>query len=61
MKKTLFFFSSFALLLALPCAGESTNRLHFPAAGFTIAPLDAPPGESPQQALMMSLPASFIR
>jgi hypothetical protein len=58
MKKTLFFFSSFALLLALPCAGESTNRLHFPAAGFTIAPLDAPPGESPQQALAMFLPAS---
>jgi hypothetical protein len=58
MKKILCLCSSFALLLALPCAGESTNRLHFPAAGFSIAPLDIPPGESPQQALAMYLPTS---
>ena len=36
---------------------ESTNRLHFAVAGFSIAPLEAPPGESPQQVLMMFLPA----
>lgn len=38
--------------------GQSTNRLQFPAAGFSIAPLDAPPGPSPRQPLMMFLPAT---
>src|SRR5258706_6400943 len=58
MIKKLFFLFSFATLIALENAAESTNRLHFPVAGFTIAPLEAPPGESPQQALMMFLPAA---
>jgi hypothetical protein len=58
MTKKLLLVSSFAILIASASAAESTNRLHFPQAGFTIAPLESPPGESSQQALMMFLPAS---
>lgn len=36
----------------------STNRITFAESGFSIAPLDAPPGRSPQQVLMMLLPAT---
>jgi hypothetical protein len=46
-------------LLALSAgAAESTNRLHFAAAGFSIAPLEAQPGKASCAALMMCLPAS---
>jgi hypothetical protein len=58
MTKKLFLAFSLAMLIASASAAESTNRLHFPQAGFTIAPLESPPGESPQQVLMMFLPAS---
>ncbi len=58
MINKLFAVFSFVLLMASASNAESTNRLLFPAAGFTIAPLDAPPGESIQQPLMMFLPAS---
>ena len=36
--------------------GESTNRLHFAVSGFSIAPLEAPLGQTPQQAIIMFLP-----
>lgn len=39
-------------------AADSTNRLSFPVAGFSIAPLDVSPGENTCQALVMSLPAT---
>ena len=58
MTKKLFFGFFFVMPMALAIAGESTNRLHFPVAGFTIAPLETPPGESAQQALMMFLPVT---
>jgi hypothetical protein len=45
-------------MFILPLAGnaESTNQLRFPIAGFSIAPLEDPPGGSIQQPLMMFLP-----
>ena len=58
MKKNLFFLFWFALCLASASAAESTNRLYFPGAGFTIAPLELQPGDLPQQALIMFLPAT---
>ena len=58
MSKKLCFLLLVGLPIALASAAESTNRLHFPMAGFTIAPLDTPPGETPHQALMMFLPAA---
>jgi hypothetical protein len=58
MMKKLFFVFSFVLLVALASNGQTTNHLHFPKAGFSIAPLEAPPGQSPQQALMMFLPVT---
>lgn len=45
------------LALSLP-AVDSTNRLYFPVTGFSIAPLETPPGEHTCQALMMFLPAT---
>jgi len=45
------------LAFSLPAA-DSTNRLYFPVSGFSIAPLEASPGEKTSQALMMFLPAS---
>ena len=58
MTKKLLIVLSFAVLATSTSFAESTNRLHFPQAGFTIAPLESPPGGSPQQALMMFLPAT---
>lgn len=58
MPKKLFVFCAFAMLLGSATVAESTNRLSFPLAGFTIAPLDTSPGESTQQSLMMFLPAT---
>jgi len=58
MKKKLLLLFSSAMLLGSANAAESTNRLHFPVAGFTIAPLEAPPGESTQLALTMCLPGT---
>ena len=55
---------TFVLLLALgtfnmrTSAAESTNRLLFPAGGFSIKPLETPLGKLPQQALFMALPPS---
>ena len=43
------------LAFSLPAA-DSTNRLHFPVSGFSIAALEAPPREAPRQALVMFLP-----
>jgi len=56
-KKQLFVFG-LAVLVISACRGESTNRLNFHAAGFSIAPLEAPAGQMPQQALMMFLPVT---
>jgi len=39
-------------------ASDSTNRLNFAAAGFSIAPLESSPGSTPYQALMMMLPVT---
>jgi len=36
---------------------QSTNLLHFPASGFSIAPLESKPGRTPQLILTMSLPS----
>ncbi len=47
----------FTVALSLPAA-DSTNRLCFPAAGFSIAPLEVSAGEDRRQALMMFLPAT---
>ena len=58
------FIKTFVLLLTLAAfimrtnAAESTNRLLFPVAGFSIKPLETPFGKAPQQALLMALPAS---
>jgi hypothetical protein len=46
------------MLTFLADAADSTNRLHFPASGFSISPLDVAPGEGTYQTLMMFLPAS---
>ena len=48
------FLATLALSLS---AADSPNRLRFPVAGFSIAPLEAPPGALTCQALMMFLPA----
>jgi hypothetical protein len=37
-------------------AADSTNRLHFPLSGFSIAPLEAPLGEKISQVVVMWLP-----
>jgi hypothetical protein len=58
MTKKLFVLFSIVMLTATTGNAESTNLLCFPAAGFTIAALDAPPGDSTQQALMMFLPVN---
>ena len=44
-------------LLATLQAADSGQRLHFPAAGFSIAPLDAPVDQATRQAVVMLLPA----
>jgi Tfp pilus assembly protein PilX len=51
-------FSAFALvvLIGSQSACDSTKRLRFTTAGFTIAPLEASPGNPPQKALIMFLP-----
>src|SRR5262249_33941952 len=46
------------LLAAVTSHGQSTNRLHFPTAGFSISTLETTPGQDTQQALMMLLPPS---
>jgi hypothetical protein len=56
--KRLFFVLSFVLPAALASHAQTTNQLHFPKSGFSIAPLEEPPGQSPQQVLMMFLPAT---
>jgi len=48
-------------LASLPArteAAESTNRLLFPVAGFSIKPLEVPLGKVSQQALFMALPVN---
>lgn len=51
---------SAASLVAIVTASTAdiTNRVQFPMAGYSIAPLDASPGSVPSQSLMMFLPAS---
>jgi len=49
------FLATLALSLS---AADSTNRLSFPVAGFSITPLEVPPGKSICQPLIMSLPAT---
>src|SRR5437016_8997831 len=56
MTKNPFCAIALAMLLISAGASESTNRLKFPAAGFSIAPLDSPPGNATYQALLMCLP-----
>lgn len=58
MKRKTFFVSASLLLAVFTCFAQSTNRLHFPTTGFSIAPLEAPLAQSPQQPLMMFLPAT---
>jgi hypothetical protein len=50
--------NSLALLTVAADDRDSTNRLHFPVSGFSVAPLEVPAGESTQQSLMMFLPAT---
>lgn len=60
MTKPIFLSSLICLAagLAIPTArAQSTNKLRFPDAGFSIAPLDSPPGKTPIQPLTMCLPA----
>lgn len=56
--KKLFFVFALVLPLASASSGQTTNQLHFTKAGFSIAPLEAPPGETSQQVLMMFLPVT---
>jgi hypothetical protein len=49
------FLTTLALSLS---AADSTNRLRFPIAGFSIVPLETPPGNTGCQAIMMFLPAT---
>lgn len=58
MTTKLLCFITSAMVTLSPDMTAATNRLQFPVAGFSIAPLDSPPGESPQQVLMMWLPQS---
>lgn len=58
MKTKLMFLSSSIFLAVLTIHGQPTNRLHFPTTAFSIAPLEAPLGESAQQVLMMFLPVT---
>jgi hypothetical protein len=47
-----------AVGLAIPAArGQSAKPLHFASAGFSIAPLESPPGDTLIQPLIMCLPA----
>ena len=46
------------ILTASASRGQSAAPLHFPKSGFSIEPLEAPLGQAPQQALMMSLPSA---
>ena len=46
------------VLMASPLGAETTNRLHFAASGFSIAPLEAPKGQVTQQVLIMFLPTA---
>ncbi len=54
----LFLLATGISLMAWASDAQTTNRLHFPLAGFSIAALEDTPGKSPQQALMMFLPAT---
>ncbi len=58
MKRTLAFLIALAAFHLRTSAAESTNRLLFPTAGFSIQVLEAAPGKAPQQALFMALPSS---
>src|SRR5262245_51871739 len=55
MKTKLLLLYSIVTALGPVSAADSTNRLHFPVAGFSIERLDAAPGNSTQQALMLFL------
>ena len=55
--KQIFILFLATLALSLPAA-DSTNRLRFRVAGFSIAPLESSPGDNAYQALMMFLPAT---
>jgi len=58
MRNKLSFLALVVVLPALTCHSQTTNRLHFPISGFSIAPLEVPMGLTPQQALVMFLPAT---
>jgi hypothetical protein len=58
MRNILSFLALAVVLPALTCHGQATNRLHFPISGFSIAPLEAPLGLTPLQALVMFMPAT---
>jgi len=58
MKRTCVLLVALAALNVRTSAAESTNRLLFPAAGFSIKPLETRLENVPQQALFMALPPS---
>jgi len=45
-------------LMAWAADAQPANRLHFPLSGYSIAALEEKPAKSPQQALIMFLPAT---
>jgi hypothetical protein len=57
MIKTLLTALVFASMAFSLSAADSTNRLHFPTEGFSIAALEVSPGQATQGALMMFLPS----
>jgi len=58
MKKLSLVIVSLVLFTAFAVNAESTNRMHFPLTGFSIAPLEAPLEKATQQSIMMFLPAT---
>ncbi len=58
MRKFALHFIAVMVLSAGVGRAGSTNVMFFAESGFSIAPLEAPPGRSPQQVLMMMLPAT---
>ena len=57
MKTILSIIVSSVLFTAFAVGSETTNRMHFPLSGFSIAPLEAPLEKASQKSIMMFLPA----
>src|SRR6202040_4352971 len=58
MKRKLFLVCSCLMAGILAGRGGATNRLHFTASGFSIAPLEAPLEKAPFEPVIMCLPAT---